>query len=96
MLSLLKTDLLVRDRLNHTAWNDICECFAKSKRVSNHAVPVTTERTRDLPISKAITNAHTGICVCHSSILMTPSTNMTANSTRYHQSGTVENVSRQH
>ena len=28
---LLKPDLLIRDRLNHTAWNDIGVCFAKSQ-----------------------------------------------------------------
>jgi hypothetical protein len=40
-------------------------------------------------MNKAITKAHTGICVGHNSMLMTPRANMTANSARYHHSGTI-------
>lgn len=46
----------------------------------------------DLQISNAITKAHIGICVCHSSIQRNPRVNVIPSSTAYHHSGTIGNT----
>ena len=57
--------------------------YAKAVQVPFKSIWQAGDVSRDSPIAKLRTNAHTGNSVCHSSIDMTPNTNMT---TVIHQS----------
>lgn len=98
-LNSLEANLLVRDSLYHSNWNDV------GKRCSIVKQTVAIMGSECVPMIRARTNAHTGIsleslnrlsCISRStahlgqtSILIIPRVNMLRNIMRYHHSGTV-------